>query len=494
MFTRRPDPLLAALAIALLSFADPAVPATRDVEDWVSGELADYVYARLTTSPRFAGASVELVVFAGDQPASRTDELSLALRNSLRRSLAGRRDIRLGWQPDPDQALRQAPVTAEDCKAMHPDLLVGIEVRAARDGTAVVNVRALDDTEHRWVPGFGREWEGRLSAGQQRAFATAAVDRAYLGRRDVPYDASETDLIASHLARDLRCQLMRRVSGEYRLAVNDEPSDDNALGAVPKLVSHQVGGISSLRLTSSASAANAALNGALHPVAGDLHQYWLVLEPVGTQGDLQPLASSVYVELSSQAPHVVDNAPEMPVSTTTLLSDMRLVRLSGSPVCRQAGTTATLLSRSGERCAALRVTAADDAVVFILNHQQNLGLVRLDDDSCTIRPRPHVLRKGESLTVRVPDLVAIDDATWSPVPGWTPAPGGEVYFAIATADGESAREISKHVATLPARCSDAVRPGLDGAALEHWLRGLRAVLKARSDDVAWRAVRTRAVL
>ena len=106
MHTRRLDPLLAMLSIALLSFADPAVPATRDVEDWVSGELADYVYARLTTSPRFAGASVELVVFAGDQPAPRTDELSLALRNSLRRSLAGRRDIRLGWQPDPDQALR----------------------------------------------------------------------------------------------------------------------------------------------------------------------------------------------------------------------------------------------------------------------------------------------------------------------------------------------------------------------------------------------------
>ena len=29
------------------------------------------------------------------------------------------------------------------------------------------------------------------------------------------------------------------------------------------------------------------------------------------------------------------------------------------------------------RCAALRVTAGSDAIVFVLNHQRNLGLVRL---------------------------------------------------------------------------------------------------------------------
>jgi len=494
MVISRYSTVLPMLAIALLAIAPPAATAARDVEDWVTGELADYVHARLTTAPRFDGTSVQLVVFADDRAASRTNELALALRNGLRRSLAGRRDIRLSGQPDPHQALRQPPMTAEDCAAMRPDVLIGIEVRRAARDDAVVRVRALDDADNRWVPDFGREWRGRLTSAQQRALDTDAVDRSYLGRRDVPYDVSETDLIASHLARDLRCKLMRRVSGEYRLAIAEAPDDGDALAGVPKLVSHQVGGISSLRLLAGAGAANSALTAALHPVDGRLYQYWLVLEPDAGSTDLQPLASSVYVEMNPPPASVASVDPVMPASTAALLSDMRLVRLSGSPVCLDAGVSTSLLARGGVRCAALRVTAADDAVVFLLNHQQNLGLVRLADDRCAIRPRPYVLRRGESLTVRLPDLVAIDDATWSSVSGWPLVPGGEVYFAIASADDDAAREIARHVSTLPARCSDAVRPGLDGAALTHWLYGLKDVLETRSAEVAWRAVRTRSVL
>ena len=294
--------LLASCLPWLIIVAGTADAASRNVEAWVSGELAEYVLVQLTTIPRFAAAPVHLVVFADGQPAPRTNALSLALRDTLRRSLAGRSGVRLGWQPDPALPLPSVPTTAEQCEAMRPELLVGIEVRSGGGDAASVSLRARDETEQRWVPGFGREWQGELTAAQRRAFASPATDRSYLGQRDVPYGPSETDLIANHLARDLRCQLMRQVSGDYRLAAVDAPADGDALSAVPSLVRHQVGGVSSLRLLSSADAANAELSGQLHPVAGGLNQYWLVLDPVGSADGLQPLASSVYVELPVEAP------------------------------------------------------------------------------------------------------------------------------------------------------------------------------------------------
>lgn len=497
MAARQVRDILARFAAVLILVPGSAALASQDVEDWVSGDLADYVFEQLTTAPRFASASVHLVVFADGQPVSRTDGLSLALRDSLRRRLAGRKGVRLGWQPDPAAPVQQPPSTAEDCEAMRPGLLIGIELRVGSDHTATASMRALDDVERRWVPGFGREWQGRLSAAQRRSFAAAAVDRAYLGRRDVPYSATETDLIASHLAHDLRCRLMRQVTGEYRLAMADTaadpPENDDVLAAVPKLVRHQVGGVSSLRLLPAAEAANTQLRGTLHPVAGQLHQYWLVLEPLGTGSDLQPLASSVYVELPANSPRDIGE-PFMPVSTAGVLGDMRIVQLAGNPACLRAGSNPAFRGGGGERCAALRVTVASDAVVFILNHQQNLGLVRLGDARCAPRPSPHVLRRGESVTLRVPDLFAVDDAQWSVVTGGSLAPAGDVYYAIASDDGEAARVIAKHVAALPLRCSDAVRPGLDGAALAYWFRGLTAELETRAHDVAWRAVQTRNVL
>ena len=486
---------LSFIAPCVLFVTGSADAAARNVETWVSGELADYVLVQLTTVPRFATATVQLVVFSDGQPAPRTNELSLVLRDMLRQSLAGRSGVSLGWQPDPDVPL---PTTAEQCDSMRPELLVGIEVRNDGPDRASVSLRARDESEQRWVPGFGREWRGELTAAQRRAFESPAVDRAYLGRRDVPYGPSETDLIANHLARDLRCQLMRQVSGEYRLAAAGAPVDGDALAAVPSLVRHQVLGVSSLRLLPSAHEANAELSGQLHPVAGGLHLYWLILDPLASTGELQPLSSSVYVELSVAAPTVglLERDPLIPAPTSDVLSDLRLVRLTGNPSCIRAGSAAYLdtRSRGSERCMALRVTAARDAVVFIVNHQQSLGLVRLGDERCEPRARAHVLRRGQSLTVPVPDLVPVDDTEWAAVPNWSMTPAGEVWYAIASDDSEAARAIATHLAALPARCSASARPGLDGAALAHWFRGFSAELERRAAQIDWRAVQTRNVL
>jgi hypothetical protein len=488
--------LLPVLSLCLLWVPASAQSASRNVESWVSGELAEYVFGQLTTAPRFATAAVHVVVFDDGQPASRTNELSLSLRDSLRRSLAGRQGIRLGWQSDPSAPLQQMPTTAEECEAMRPELLIGIELKADASAAASVSVRALDEVEQRWVPGFGREWHGALTATQQRALASTAVDRAYLGRRDAPYGPSETDLIASHLARDLRCQLMRQVSGEYRLSLADAPTEGDVLAVVPSLVRHQVSGVSSLRLFPSAEEANVELSGQLHPVAGGLHQYWLTLEPIGAADGLQPVASSVYVEIPVAAPagSLVRLEPVVPGPSAKVLGDLRLVRLANDPACGHAVSSTYGRYRGGDRCAAVQVTAGRDAIVFILNHQRNLGLVRLGDERCEPRPRVHVLRRGQARAIPLPGLDLVEDAQWTAIRTWATAPAGDVYYALASKDSDVARAIAAHVALLPVRCSASVRPGLDGAALAHWLSGLSAVLEQHAADVDWRAVQTRNVL
>jgi len=491
------------LACALLTASTATAAKRADVEAWTTRTLADYVIQQLEENPRLQDTTVRFVVFSGSRPASTTDSLSLSLRDQLQRRVERASGLRVAWHPGPDRT--RLPQSGNDCQSAEADLFIGLDVSVAENGTASVAVRALDVADKTWVSGFAREWRGTLSHDQRRAAERQVADRTFLGDRDIPYRDDDVDLIATHLAHDLRCRLMRRVSGDYALAVDAAAEDAAAVDPIITLVRNQLGGLSSLKLVAPERDANATLTGSRHAVDDGLQQYWITLMPNGTADDedlgLAPISTSVYLRAApSPATPAGDIEPERfrertpTAPQTDILTDLRLVSPASIDICRTpAAASPTLSDRlmfgQRDRCSALRISSRVDAVVFVLNHQLNRGLVRLDD--CKAGPSVHIVSPGQPYLLALPEIEKADE--WTPKFRWQARPDASIYYAIAVSDSEAARAVAERIRTLPRRCSASVRIGLDGARLEAWLSGLQQDFESRSAHIDWRALRVRQV-
>ncbi len=491
----------ATLSIALLLAAGNAQARDKTVDAWVASDLSSFVASQLRDMPRFKGSTVRFVVFEAGRPVAETDQLSLNLRNRLQREVLESDGIRIGWQPDPATSGLALPSFVSACDADEVDLLVGLESRDLGGGEMEFSVRALDVIERSWISGFSQVWRGTLTREQRAAAGNSATDRTFLGERGVPYRHSETDLMAKHLAHDLSCQLMRQLSGDYRIASLAGDSGDEDIDRVLALVRHQVAGVNSLQIVNDERQTNATLVGKLHSIDRSLHQFWVTLSPQSGDGDLAPLKASVYLRLPDYPaedpivfgkPRLASESIRLQSPETGVLRDLRFVRVTSSAVCATTYRTSTgnRMSRSGE-CPALRVNTRPDAVVFILNHQLNRGLVRLGDERCNHRPAARVSASDQGVLVRLPGDNSSGD--WMPVEEWDSKPGSETYYVIAVSDSRTARRVADLVAELPQRCSDSVRLGLTGSALDGWLSDLDRELVRGHQNMDWRAIRVRQV-
>ena len=494
--------VLPLLALAILACGS-AEARERNVEDWVGDELADYVAGQLRDMPRFRDSTVRFVVFESGRPVAETNKLAIRLRDRLQRRVLESEGIRIGWQPDPATSGLALPASATYCEADDVDLLVGLEVRELNLGELEFSVRALAVVERSWIAGFSKAWRGSLTREQRNAYHSTASDRMFLGERGVPYRHTETDLMARHLAHDLACQIMRQLSGDYRIAKLGAVGEDENVDRVLSLVRHEVAGVNSLKLVGDGATTNARLEGRVHPIDRSLHQLWITLSPEAGDEELAPLSASVYVRLPDYPaedpiefgkPSLAAANPDIRLKApaTGIVDDVRFVRVTSSDVCGDRSTRfAGGYSGTRQSCAALRVNTRPDAVVFILNHQLNRGLVRLGDARCLSRPAARVSTSGSGVLVVLPGGDAGGD--WSVAEDWGVDPAGETYYAIAVSDSKTARSISDLVARLPQRCSDSVRPGLEGGELERWLTDLDRELVRDASNIDWRAVRVRKV-
>ncbi len=486
--------IVIALIAVDLYVAEPAAAREKNVESWIEGELSSYVAAQLTEHPRFKGASVRFVVMHDGNPESNVDELSLKLRDRLERRVIGLSGVDIGWQPNRLERQRRIPTSGQDCRADDVQYLIGIEVQARAAEGAHVTVRALDVIEQTWVSGFGREWRGPLDREQRRALDRSALDPTFLGERGVPYDRTEIDLMAAHLAHDLRCALMRQVSGEYVVTLAQGGDEQDELAGIPDLVGNNVAGVSSLKFAVEDAQANSRLEGQAHVVDHDLYQYWITITPTNAEDGLQPVSTSVYVRL----PKAYLSAVPQPTGSVSIgaggvLDAMRLVRLRASRACSLESITYRrnpyLEHRSD--CLGLEVTTKDDAVVFVLNHQQNNGLVRLDDGDCGYRTAAKIARRGEAITVPLPTDLLRD--AWLPERQWQLEPDADTYYAIAVSDSKAARAIASHLDRLPRRCSESLRVGFEGRQLAAWLDELASAVERWQPFVDWNAIKIKNV-
>ena len=298
--------------------------------------------------------------------------------------------------------------------------------------------------------------------------------------------------MAATLGRALKCALMRNVSGDYVIPTQVNNSDSETLRALTELVANHLNGISSLSRVSDDAAANAELRGNAHQVDGELYQYWVTLTPLAAETELQPISVSVYARAPTHYLRAESASPSTTLDATDarLFESVSLVRLSADDSCRSPVHRV----RSGfgpTPCWALQIRTQEDAVVFVLNHQQNHGLVRVGDSACRAKTAARIARANERTTIRLPADWLREE--WAPEQRWHLDPDADTYYAIAVSDDRAARALATHLDRLPQRCTTSLRAGYEGSVLARWLEQLSTQLDTWQPYVAWNAIRIKNV-
>ena len=497
--------LLLVLFACCLWLSAPANARDRNLDRWFDGELVPYVAAQLTEHPRFKGETVMFVVLEDNVPASVSNALALSLRDRLLDAALNTAGVSIGWRQartPPGQGTQ--PI---DCTRNDVHYYVGVEISQRIDSTYSVVVRALDLEDRSWVTGFGNDWHGQLSTVQRNAFRQSETDPTFRGARDVPFDAHEADLLAAHLARELSCALLRQTSGSYVVDAHGTPDDSGTLASTVELVGNNLASHDALELTDDGERINATLSGKAHRIDGALFQYWLTLTPTEPGDELSTLSTSAYV-LQPGIQFAADNQPavspavrrasvEMPAAgASTIVGSLRVVRSNDSLACNSSPDASlhhAAYSNYRRDCSLLAADLRNDAVLFLLEHQANHGLVRLGDAECRRRTAARLLTRGEPMRWPLPGAVIHGAETYE-VHEWLLEPGVDTYYAFAVTDARAARQFANLFDRLPLRCGSTIRPGLENNALHRWLEEFAVLAARHAKHVDWRAIQVKDVL
>lgn len=478
----------------------PAVAESRekDLDRWVDRDLIPYVRQQLLLHPRFKDETVMFVVLKDNAPTSSTNALALSMRDRLLAAAVATQGVEIGWQQGRSGAALES--TPQDC--MHDDVhyYIGIELTQKLDGTYAVNVRALDLEDRNWVTGFGRRWQGKLSTSQRQAMRQARADETFVGSRDLPFTLAQTDLLASHLAHQLSCTLKKRVEDDYVVSVDLVEAPAAGLEGTVELISNNLASRQALTLSTEEDATNAILSGKAHRIDGMLHQYWVTVTPSRETEEIAALSASAYIVLPESMERreqrtVTAPAATVAVSATTRTPPISIPNAGNAPLISALKITAPGSSADCGMysCSLLQTEARVDSIVFFLEHQANHGLVRLADNECRQRTSARIARGGHALRFPIA-RTSTSSRNWSETFEWHVAPDLDTYYAVVVTDAQVARRIANHMDRLPMRCSDALRPGLEDAELQSWLRDFAMLTADAAEYVDWRAIEVRNVL
>lgn len=485
-----------------LIFAVPVTGASRNLslDAWIADELTPYLTEQLRTHPRFNHQSLRFVVLGNGNPQARSNALALGIRDRLHDAASAVPGVRLAWQPDDPHYLRHGGSGGIDCTKSEVHYLIGVELSLDDKGLLEVAVRALDLQDGSAVPGFGRKWTGPISSRHYREYRRVANDPTFRGERDVPYDETETDLLAAHLAHDLGCNLLRQTEAEYVVARSENDGKAAMDRDLVELVSNNLAQYSALQFAPGDDAANAVIEGKAHRIDADLYQYWITVKPRGAETEQNALSASAYILLPEQfaeAELYTAQAGPIPQNDAGYLAALKIVDIGGPRACRGNGIGPA--SRRDGRpnlrqadCFALSVQSEHDAVVFFLNHQLNHGLVRLADPTCMQSETGRIVKSRQQLQFALP-VDALPSAAWATGESWPTYPQLDTYYVVAANSSKAARELSQHVRRLPQRCSASVRPGLDGLALQQWLDELARMIEKWEPAIDWQAIHVKDV-
>ncbi len=486
------------LAILIAIVIAQAIPATaqsreKDLDRWVERDLLPFVQHQLVVHPRFKGETVMFVVLKDNIPAPVSNALALSLRDRMLDAAVDTKGVSIGWQQG--RGVTTA-VGSGDCTRNSVHYYIGVELTQNLDTSYSVSVRALDLEDRNWVTGFGKSWRGKLNATQRQAMRQQRVDQTFLGARDVPFSLSQTDLLAAHLAHELGCRLLQGREEDYVVAADPKPAGIDELAGAVQLVGNNLASTEALQLTNDESMVNAELSGKAHLVDGELYQYWVTLTPRQADSDLSALSTSAYIQLPWRhdspppaSPLVKAEPDEKPEPAAVVPAKVSIPNAGKDALLAPL----TIVNADGGQYSLLQSQTRSDAIVFLLAHQANHGLVRLAGSECRARTTVRVARSEDTVRFRIPSSFR-DNLQTTETYDWFVEPDVDTYYALAVTDARVARKLANHIDELPLRCTQSVRPGLRGKALRDWLEEFAMLTASASPYIDWRGVRVRNVL
>jgi len=488
-----PAPRLRALAAVLgslmwISQGLAALPEPGgELDRWFTGELAPWLTGQLTTHPRLRGEPLRVAVVSGEAVDPRPSSLSAGLRDRLGQLLLDQPGVVIAREPAaPDW---QQPVPPKlDCRPSPARYLLALDIEPGSQRSRV-RLRIMDLDERGWVAGFSRQWQGRLTRDELSATRRSTAVETLRGRRTLPFESAQPDLLAARLAYQLGCGVLAQPEDGLRVWVG-EGAEAAGYSPAVRLVGNYLARAGLLRLAGRPEDADLVLSGRLHDVDGELKQLWVSLRP-SAKGDLPSLEAAAYVRATvpadapggagSPAPAAGLRQPAttgMPSPEVVALDErvdqeslntLRVIRLPRP--CRPGDCDArgelldpsAGLSSSGPL--ALEATSGIQVSVFLLALRPGKGLERLAPRDCTASTGV-TLMPGRRLRH------ALDGETQA-----------VTMFAIAV-DPRRDRRLARLLADVPAGCGG--RP-LRGDPLARWLGAFEAVTRERHVD--WQAIR-----
>ena len=475
------------LVVLLAMSPRPAAARAETLDSWVEQSLLPDLLETLSTHARFKGEPIRFVVFRNGEAAAASNALAIDLRNRLADEAIASGGIRVAspaGKPTVGQRI--------DCERGAADYLVGIEVTRGSGSTATVIVRALDVHENAFVSGFVYNWRGNLNRSEIRAAEMPRADDGQRGARGAPFGAHETDLLAAHLARSLSCQLLGAGAADYIVQVGqaDTGSTDPLWQRTLDIAGRYVASHAAIELAADDASATAQLAGTAHEIDAGLYQYWLTLRPTDAAESVETLIASAYVQHGGLAAGKVTRGSPGATAALSQTSSPRAVAMPGAH--REDVLGPLRLAQSGGG-SVLKTNVRSDVVVFFLQYQPRLGLMRLGDQRCRPRTIARIARAGELLAYPLGDQ-AVGSRTTAELPVWQVMPAHTTYFAVAVEDSRLARRLANHVDRLPMRCGGTSPPGLRDEALWQWHEQFADLAEDGAQHVAWRALEMREVL
>ncbi len=487
-------PLLAVLLGLAGCQANPVRPngdlvsADQGLFTWVDQSLTPYLAEQLARHPRFKGEPVLLVAISGADVLPDIDQLSEALRSRLMDSLLETPGVNLHWRPTVRPWRHHRRSDKADCREQgQVHYFIGIDISPVPGGEVRVRVRALDLRDESWVTGFGKHWQGRLSAAQSAAWSRRHPDEYLRGLRVLPFEPDQPDLLAAYLAGNLSC-LLRDNSDEERLVYLTLPDGgDQQLRTTLELVGNYLARYQAVQVTDDSSRAGLVLKGKRHTIHPGLHQVWASLRTRGEDRRVDTEAYMRALPVAAASAGDVQSQTQAPVTSPPLLSRPRLVSPRDRLVCSDADPWRGPVRYrpadapvTADECLALELEVSNEAQLFLLSHRPDAGLRRLLPASCrhTVAQR----HPGSGRTrVRIPANQG------EQAPGREPHM--ETFYAVAVSDDRLRRQLETHVGHLRSDCDTGRRPA--GAALDGWLARLDDLIQAHPAQADWQAVRVR---
>ncbi len=470
---------------------------------WVEDELGPYLTTQLSRHPRFKGEPVLVVSMNGADVRSDIDALTQSIRTRIMDQLLSQPGINLVWRPAmrPWQHHRAGtqPICSDTNRAHY---YIGIEITPTPERKVRVSIRALDLMDQSWVSGFGKTWQGALTAAQRRAWSQNRVDAYLRGLRVLPFTEAETDLLAAYLAENLACLLNKQGIDRPLVYLDTGETTQDVMTKVTNGVHHYLIRHQAIRLASEQSQADLVLSANLNSVDQRLHQFWLTAKPTSITQHQLGVDTDGYI-LLRDSPRIVGEQSRSHRGRTqqashaafngVVFSKLRLTQRHDPSHCiavNPRSRTESLVPSDGairsELCSGLEFDLYQAARVYVLNHRSDGELVRLMPNSCVPgRTSQSVLPAGTK--VWVPYRLGTTNRPKESIR----SRGLESFYAIAVKQSAPTNELDTHLQRLPEACSDQPLADPASSDLDHWLSRLDNLVDRLGERVDWRGLRVR---